>query len=69
MSTELEKAKIFNNCHFAAFINEERLYYVTVTAHQLINQADIQHYCNAAVMTLQNVMKFCISFIIQHTHC
>jgi len=61
MSRELGKAKIFNNCHFTAltneerlchftaFTNEERLYFVTVTAHQLINQADIQHYCNAAV--------------------
>jgi len=69
MSTELGKAKIFNNYHFAAFTNEECLYYVTVTAHQLLNQADIQHYWNAAVITLQNVMKFCISFTIQHTHC
>jgi len=81
MSRELGKAKIFSNCpftaftteehlcHFTTFTNEERLYYVTVTAHQLINQADIQHYCNAAVITPHNVMKFCFSFIIQHTYC
>jgi len=37
MSTELEKAKIFNNYHFTAFTSKEYLYYVTVTAHQLIN--------------------------------